>query len=93
MVRFLFKITHALCKKARKCYNDLVFIPFSIPQGTVLGLILFTIYLQSLTHIMKDHNLHYHQYADDTQLYNAFNANHLNLIIQTAEEFMEVQHD
>ena len=75
-----------LSVKVGKFYSDQVLILFGVPQGSVLGPILFTIYLQPVTNIMKDHNLQYHQYADDKQLYKAFNANDLKLIIQTTQE-------
>ena len=52
--------------------SDRVLLLFGVPQGSVLGPVAFLIYMCPVFNIAKLHGIIMHQYADDTQLYLAF---------------------
>ncbi len=72
--------------------SSLVPLSSGVPQGSVLGPILFSIYISPLGQIISDQNILHQQYADDTQLYISLSPSNPNSGISQLESCLALLH-
>jgi hypothetical protein len=64
-------------------------VPCGVPQGSVLGPILFSLYICGIRQVFINHSIQYHCYADDTQMFEAAKISELPSVVQRIESCLE----
>ena len=62
---------------------------YGLPQGTIIGPLMYILYIADLESLIEKHGVRMNLYADDTQLYDHSHVNNLDRSIATLEACLE----
>ena len=65
-------------------------IEFGLPQGSIVGPSMFSIYAIPLGDIIRQFGISFHMYADDIQLYNSFNPKHHRSTVAALDQISQL---
>ena len=90
-------ISSYLCNRSQSVavhheYSPTLSLLRGVPQGSVLGPLLFSLYTTPLSNILADSSVQFHFYADDTQLYVSFSSSESSQSLAKLSSILDLVH-
>ena len=80
------------CVTVGRCHSATQSVTSGVPQGSVLGPLLFTAYISPIGHLISSFGISHQQYADDTQLFISVLPTAISTCIDKLERCLSALH-